>query len=177
MQEQRLGRKLTSNEIAHVVHQTRPKKIKGATDEQVRQQQLGEIGFFEKRALRKVVEAANGQPQRFHATGQDAMRPSSMASQHVFERASVAPQHRILEAALVKGRGQLDLAQLKEKLAERSELVRVGAEFSTRDILTKELAADSHGQRRPSIPSPRSPAVTNRRPISARTSARHWRMC
>lgn len=28
--EQRLGRKLSRNEIAHVVHQTRPKKIKGA---------------------------------------------------------------------------------------------------------------------------------------------------
>jgi conjugative relaxase-like TrwC/TraI family protein len=136
--EKRLGRKLTRNEIAHVVHQTRAKKIKGASDEQVRQQQLGEIGFFEKRALRKVVAAANGQPQEF-------MYPVTINEvvehgvQHVFERASVAPQHKILEAALVKGYGQLDLAQLKEKLAGRSELVRVGSEFSTRDILTKEL--------------------------------------
>jgi conjugative relaxase-like TrwC/TraI family protein len=136
--EQRLGRKLTRNEIAHVVHQTRPKKIKGATDEQVRQQQLGEIGFFEKRALRKVVEAANSQPRDVaqRVTTDDAIKHGV---QHVFERQSVARQHHLLEAALVKGCGQLDLAQLKEKLAERSELVRVGAEFSTRDILTKEL--------------------------------------
>src|SRR5207248_2650190 len=62
-EEKRLGRKLTKDEVAHVVHQTRPKKLKGASDEQVREQQLGELGFFEKRALRKVVEAANAQPQ------------------------------------------------------------------------------------------------------------------
>ena len=136
--EKRLGRRLSHNEIAHIVHQTRPKKIKGATDEQVRRQQLGEIGFFEKRALRKVVEAANGQPRDVaqRVTTDDAIEHGV---QHVFERQSVARQHQLLEAALVKGCGQLDLAQLKDKLAERSELVRVGAEFSTRDILTKEL--------------------------------------
>ena len=136
--EQRLGRKLSRNEIAHIVHQTRPKKIKGATDDQVRQRQLGEIGFFEKRALRKVVEAANGQPRDVaqRVTAEEAMEHGV---QHVFERQSVARQHQLLEAALVKGCGQLDLAQLKERLAQRSELVRVGEEFSTRDILTKEL--------------------------------------
>ena len=70
-QESKLGRKLTKQEIAHVVHQSRPKKLKGASDEQVRRQQLGEIGFFEKRALRKVVAAADGQPEDFTATGRD----------------------------------------------------------------------------------------------------------
>jgi hypothetical protein len=136
--EQRLGRKLSRNEIAHIVHQTRPKKIKGATDDQVRQRQLGEIGFFEKRALRKVVEAANGQPRDVaqRVTAEEAIEHGV---QHVFERQSVARQHQLLEAALVNGCGQLDLAQLKERLAERSDLVHVGAEFSTRDILTKEL--------------------------------------
>jgi conjugative relaxase-like TrwC/TraI family protein len=137
-QEAKLGRKLTKQEIAHVVHQSRPKKLKGATDDQVRRQQLGEIGFFEKRALRKVIEAANGQSRDF---GQSVTLHEAVdhGIAHVFERASVAPQHKILEAALVKGCGQLDLPLLKEKLAERSELVRVGAEFSTREILTKEL--------------------------------------
>jgi conjugative relaxase-like TrwC/TraI family protein len=137
-QEQKLGRKLTRNEIAHVVHRTRPKKLKGATDDQVRLQQLGEIGFFEKRALRKVVAAANGRLREpmYPVTIDESV---THGVQHVFERVSVAPQHKILEAALVKGCGQLDLATLKEKLAERPELVRVGTEFSTRDILTKEL--------------------------------------
>ena len=137
-QEQKLGRKLTKQEVSHVVHQSRPKKLKGASDEQVRQQQLGEIGFFEKRTLRKVVEAANGQPKDFaQRVGTDEAVAHGVS--HVFERNSVVPQHKILEAALVKGRGQLDLAQLKKKLADDASLVRVGSEFSTRDILAKEL--------------------------------------
>ncbi len=138
-QEARLGRKLTKQEIAYVVHQSRPKKLKGASDDQVRRQQLGEIGFFEKRALRKVVEAANGQSEDFaHLVTKRKAVDHGIA--HVFERTSVAPQHKILEAALVNGCGQLDLPLLKNALAERSELVRVGSEFSTRDILTKELS-------------------------------------
>ena len=101
-QEAKLGRKLTKQEIAHVVHQSRPKKLKGASDDQVRRQQLGEIGFFEKRALRKVVKAANGQSGDF--THSVTMREAvDHGIAHVFERASVAPQHKILEAALVNG--------------------------------------------------------------------------
>jgi conjugative relaxase-like TrwC/TraI family protein len=138
-QETKLGRKLNKQEIAHVVHQSRPKKLKGVSDDQVRRQQLGEIGFFEKRALRKVVEAANGQSKEFtHSITRHEAVEHGIA--HVFERASVAPQHKILEAALAKGCGQLNLPLLKDALTERSELVRVGSEFSTRDILTKELS-------------------------------------
>jgi conjugative relaxase-like TrwC/TraI family protein len=135
----RLGRKLTKDEVANVVHQTRPKKLKGASDEQVRKQQLGEIGFFEKRALRKVVAGASGTSQDFP---QRVTEPEAVEHglAHVFERNSVTPEHRILEAALVKGRGQLDLAQLKEKLAADDHLVRVGSEYSTRHILSRELA-------------------------------------
>lgn len=136
--EQRLGRKLSRNEIAHVVHQTRPKKIMGATDEQVRQQQLGEIGYFEKRALREVVEAANGQSRNI-AQSVTVEAAIEHGVQHVFERQSVASEHKILEAALIKSCGQFELAPLKAKLVEHSELVHVGSEFSTRDILTKEL--------------------------------------
>ncbi|PYJ59745.1 MAG: hypothetical protein DME24_11940 [Verrucomicrobia bacterium] len=136
--EQKLGRKLTKHEVSHVVHQSRPKKLKGASDEQVRRQQLGEIGFFERRTLRKVVERANGLPvvPAETVTDADAVRHGL---DHVFERRSVAPQHRILETALVKGCGQLDLEQLKERLANDDSLVRVGSEFSTRDILRREL--------------------------------------
>jgi conjugative relaxase-like TrwC/TraI family protein len=137
-QEQKLGRKLTKKEISHVVHQSRPKKLKGVSDEQVRSQQLGELGFFEKRALRKVVAAADSLPKDFagRVWPDDAL---AHGLAHVFERRSVAPQHKILEAALVKGCGQLDLAQLKAKLAGDDKLVRVGSEFSTREILSKEL--------------------------------------
>jgi len=136
--EQKLGRKLTKQEVSHVVHQSRPKKLKGASDEQVRQQQLGEIGFFEKHTLRKVVAAADGRAVTPAETVSDSAAVEH-GLQHVFERNSVAPQHRILEAALNKGCGQLSLQQLKEKLANDDNLVRVGSEFSTREILSREL--------------------------------------
>ncbi len=138
VREQKLGRKLTKQEVSHVVHQSRPKKLKGASDEQVRRQQLGEIGFFEKRALRKAVERANGLPviPAETVTESDAVRHGL---DHVFERNSVVPQQRILEAALVRGCGQLDLAQLKETLANDESLVRVGSQYSTRQILNREL--------------------------------------
>ncbi len=137
-QETKIGRKLTKKEIAHVVHQSRPKKLKGVSDEQVRNQQLGEIGFFEKRSLRNVTSAADGKPKPFaqYVRPDDALAHSLA---HVFERRSVAPQHKILEAALVKGCGQLELSQLKDKLALDDKLVRVGSEYSTREILSKEL--------------------------------------
>jgi conjugative relaxase-like TrwC/TraI family protein len=137
-QEQKLGRKLTKQEVSHAVHQSRPKKLKGASDEQVREQQLGEIGFFERRSLRKVVAAADGRAVTPAETVSESVAVEH-GLQHVFERHSVVPQHKILEAALVKGRGQLDLAQLKKKLADDASLVRVGSEFSTREILAKEL--------------------------------------
>jgi len=138
-QETKIGRKLTKKEVAHVVHQSRPKKLKGVSDEQVRDQQLGEIGFFEKRALRKVTSAADGQPKDFRErVGPDDALAHGLG--HVFERRSVAPQHKILEAALAKGCGQLDLGRLKDNLAADDKLVRVGSEFSTREILTKELS-------------------------------------
>jgi conjugative relaxase-like TrwC/TraI family protein len=137
-QEDKLGRKLTKKEIAHVVHQSRPKKLKGISDEQVRDQQLGEIGFFEKRGLRQVVAAADGKPKAFA----QYIRPDDALAHglaHVFERRSVAPQHKILEAALAKGCGQMNLGRLKDRLAADDKLVRVGSEFSTREILSKEL--------------------------------------
>ena len=114
-QETKLGRKLSKQEIAHVVHQSRPKKLKGVSDDKVRLQQLGEIGFFEKRVLRMVVAAAAGVPVKPAETITEyTVLKYSLA--HTFERRSVAPQHKLLETALVQGRGQLDLALLKKEL-------------------------------------------------------------
>ncbi len=64
------------------------------------------------------------------------------AKEHVFSRHSVAPVHTLLEAALVKGLGQVDLPDLKRTIEESREFVRVGhgskAEVSTRAILESE---------------------------------------
>jgi conjugative relaxase-like TrwC/TraI family protein len=138
-EEKRLGRKLSKNEVSHVVHQSRPRKVKDASEEAVRKAQLDEIGFFEKRALRAVVAQAQGQRMDFKETvhlGQ-AM---DHGIEHAFSRQSVAAEHELLEAALVKGCGQVDLPALKHAYAQSNRLVKVGAEYSTHEILAAELA-------------------------------------
>ena len=105
----------------------------------MRSSQLDEIGFFEKRALRAVVAQAHGQRVEFSET---IHLGSAMdhAIEHTFSRQSVAPEHALLEAALVKGCGQLELPELKRSLGRYEQLVKVGAEYSTKAILKAELS-------------------------------------
>ena len=137
--EQELGRKLSKNEVSHAVHKTRSRKLKGISSEDVRKRQLDQIGLLEKMSLQRVRRDANGSPKRFedYANMQVAL---SHASAHVFERNSVAPERELLHAALVKGCGQLELDDLKKQLRRDSDFVRVGGDYSTRQILQTELA-------------------------------------
>jgi conjugative relaxase-like TrwC/TraI family protein len=137
--EQELGRKLSKNEVSHAVHKTRSRKLKGVSSEEVRKRQLDQIGLLEKMSLQHVRRDANGSPKRFddYANMQVAL---SHATAHVFERNSVAPERELLHAALVKGCGQVDLADLKTELRRDSDFVRVGSDYSTRQILQTELA-------------------------------------
>src|ERR1700678_1730106 len=137
--EQELGRKLTKNEVSHAVHKTRSRKLKGISSEDVRKRQLDQIGLLEKMSLQRVRRDANGSSKRVedYANMQVAL---SHASAHVFERNSVAPERELLHAALVKGCGQIDLADLKTELRRDSDFVRVGADYSTRQILQTEMA-------------------------------------
>lgn len=137
--EKCLGRKLTNDEISHLVHQTRPSKIKNVSERDVRAAQLDELGFFEKRALRAVVAEAQGVRKVFKETVHLGATMDH-AVEHVFSRASVAPEHLLLEAALVRGCGQLKLPELKRAFAQSPRLVHVGTEYSTREILQAELS-------------------------------------
>ncbi len=145
-EEKRLGRKLSHNEVSHVVHQSRPRKLKNVSEREVRAAQLDEIGFFEKRALRAVVAQARGQKIEAaeRVTASEAIRHSV---DHAFARQSVAAEHELLEAALVKGCGQLELPALKRELGARPELVHVGQEYSTKEILQSELWMIRHVNR------------------------------
>jgi conjugative relaxase-like TrwC/TraI family protein len=137
--EKQLGRKLTNDEISHVVHQSRPQKQKNVSDQDVRKGQLGEIGFFEKRQLRALMAQADGQwkHEGEKVTAADSVKH---AVEHVFARQSVAPEHKLLEAALIKSCGQVQLKEVKIALGTGPELVRVGQEFSTEEILRSELS-------------------------------------
>ena len=137
-EEKKLGRKLTNDEVSHVVHQSRPRKRKDVSERDVRAAQLDEIGFFEKRARRAVVAQAQGERKDFRETVHLGAAMDH-AIEHAFSRQSVAPEHALLEAALVKGCGQVELPELKRAFAQSDRLVHVGAEFSTKEILKTEL--------------------------------------
>ena len=50
------------------------------------------------------------------------------------------PEHVLLHAALLEGRGQVELSRLKDRIRSSRELVRVAGELSTREILQTELS-------------------------------------
>lgn len=137
--EARLGRRLTKAEISHIVHKSRDKKLKNVSEEAVREQQLGELGFFEKRGLANLIKTANGTPVKIESPRSESFAVH-YALAHVFERKSVQPEHAILEAALVYGRGQVELPTLKSALEFYGDLVHVGRDYSTRGILEAELS-------------------------------------
>ena len=136
--EKRLGRKLSNNEVSVAVHQTRSRKLKGISTAEVRQMQLGQMSPEEIAALRNVQKQANGIPRVVAGPVEEAS-VLSYATAHVFERASVVPETELLRHALVQGRGQVNLAILKDQVASSEEFIRVGKEISTREILTTEL--------------------------------------
>lgn len=134
--EQRLGRKISNNEVSHAVHQTRSRKLKGITTNEVRQRQLNQITSEELQNLRVVQHRANGFGAPIEPNLDETLQ---YACAHVFERSSVVTEEAILQHALIEGRGGVDLQKLKEKVQSSPEFLRVGREYSTREILEGEL--------------------------------------
>lgn len=137
--EQKLGRKLSHNEVAHAVHQTRARKVSGISTADVRRHQLGQLSPAELRSLQTLRRSADGQRRGFTSLLKEeaALR---LASDHLFERHSVVTQEQLLQHALIEGRGQVDLATLKRTLEGEPEFVRVERQLSLRSILEAELA-------------------------------------
>lgn len=136
--EKELGRRLDNNEISHAVHKTRSKKLKGVSTAEVRASQLAQLSADELAALQAVRQAAQGMPitAKEQVNERQALTHSIA---HVFERQSVVRVEEVYRHALVKGRGSMDLDALKQTVQQAPELVQVGHEVSTRDILETEL--------------------------------------
>lgn len=135
--EQKLGRELTNDEIAHAVHHSRDKKLKDISAAEVRARHLAELSPDELASLAGLRESANG--LRAKSRSVDESQAVTHAVAHVFERKSVAAEHELLEAALAHGHGQVELPKLKEVLRQSSELVATDKGYSTREILMTEL--------------------------------------
>ena len=135
--EQKLGRKLSNNEVAYAVHRSRASKLKGVSTAEVRERQLAQLQPDELQALQKLC--ASVRPSRLPRIALVENQALNHAVAHVFERRSVVPEHELLTAALAHRQGEVDLTSLKQMVEYSPDLVKTERGFSTRQILATEL--------------------------------------
>lgn len=135
--EQRLGRKLSNNEVSHAVHQSRTKKVKGISTVEVRERQLAQLSADERQSLGRLRASVHATHPPRMALAED--RALNHAIEHVFERKSVVPEHELLNVALSHRLGQMDLSNLKATVKHQPDLVRTERGLSTKQILATEL--------------------------------------
>lgn len=133
--EEKLGRKLSNDEISRVIHQTRAEKLAGISQHDVRQLQLSQMSETEQQSLRSLIRNATGPVANSGGAEEQALK---FAQEHLFERESVVPEHKLLHAALVQGRGRVNLHALKATAGASSEFIRVGQDITTREVLKSE---------------------------------------
>ncbi len=137
--EQKLGRKLSNNEISHAVHQSRTKKVKGISSLEVRERQLVQLSADERQTLQTLRVSARPSRQPRMALVED--QALNHAVEHVFERKSVAAEHELLAAALRNRPGAVDLTVVERRRSMvRRNLVRTERGFTTKEILETELS-------------------------------------
>ena len=67
--EQKLGRKLSKNAVAHAVHQSRANKITGISTAELREQQLAQLSAAERESLANAAGLGPLQPPATHCLG------------------------------------------------------------------------------------------------------------
>ena len=133
--EKRLGRKLSNDEISFAVHQSRSRKLRGISSQEVRSLQAQQLSPAETQALaglRHSTPATATQSDQEH-------RSIHFALSHVFERRSVVPEHELLQVALTHRLGGNDLLSLKRALQEAPGLIRTTEGVTTQQIMETEL--------------------------------------
>ena len=135
--EQKLGRKLSNNEVAYAVHRSRTRKLTGISTVEVRARQLAQLRPEEEQSLRTLGSLKPPQASRPEPACEQHALAHAMA--HLFERRSVVPEHELLAGALAHRPGEVDLGRLKRALRQCEELVPTGRGLSTQQILETEL--------------------------------------
>jgi conjugative relaxase-like TrwC/TraI family protein len=135
---EKLGRKLSNNEISHAVHQSRAAKVKGISTKEVRERQLSQLSADERQSLEALRASAHS--SRLPRLALVEERALNHAIEHVFERKSVVPEHELLNVALSHRLGEVELNQLKAAVKHSDDLVETERGFSTKQILATELA-------------------------------------
>jgi conjugative relaxase-like TrwC/TraI family protein len=139
------GRQPTSAEIAIITKETRSSKLQEITTPEVRARQLAQQTATERAGLAALV--ADSEQTRMSALTVGAEhRCLEFATNHLFERVSVAQGHAVMAEALNQGLGQIDLAELKRQLSDtqKNSLAALdagdltGTHFATKEGLLAE---------------------------------------
>jgi len=136
--EEKLGRKLSNNEISHAVHQSRAKKVKGISTAEVRERQLSQLSADDRQSLQTLRMSARPSSLPRIALVENQVLNHAVA--HVFERKSVVPEHELLSVALSHRLGAVNLNDLKGAVKHLPDLVKTERGFSTKEIVATELA-------------------------------------
>jgi conjugative relaxase-like TrwC/TraI family protein len=124
----------------HVAHDKRRRKNKEATAESLRKSWYGELNPGERAALEKLGKGT-GAPAETQA---DLPALLAWAESHVFERNAVVPEHELMSAALVRGRGQsFSLRGLRQALKEMQTVFFLeGSSVTSRELVRLEMELD-----------------------------------
>jgi conjugative relaxase-like TrwC/TraI family protein len=136
--EEKLGRKLSNNEISHAVHQSRAKKVKGISTAEVRERQLSQLSADNRQSLQTLRASAHSTRLPQIALVENQVLNHAVA--HVFERKSVVPEHELLSVALSHRLGAVNLNDLKGAVKHLPDLVKTERGFSTKEIVATEFA-------------------------------------
>jgi conjugative relaxase-like TrwC/TraI family protein len=131
------GRKPTDNEVAVLVRESRAAKLIEISTAALREKQQARLSADEERMLAGIRTSREVTTRLLEPSGGSL----TYATDHIFERISVAPEHEIFTEALRHGRGRIRLSELKGELTilESSEqILRNGTEIATAESLARE---------------------------------------
>lgn len=146
------GRQPSRNEISQLVRETRDAKLTAISTAEVIDRQRARMTPEEVRTLQGLRETAL---ERGSIRQTAAAAPSlAHATEHIFERVSVAKEHEVKAEALRHGRGRIELPELKAAIRSNvvtGALLTAGGEVATEQTLERErrmIAAINDGARR-----------------------------
>ena len=135
----RNGRLPSNKEIARLVRDTRPEKLTEISTAEVKAGQLARMDAGEVQTLKQLRQAAL---ERGSAREHAPAGPSfAHASEHMFERVSVAKDYELQTEALRHGRGRVQLPELKAALLAEvasGAMLTAGGEVATKESLERE---------------------------------------
>jgi conjugative relaxase-like TrwC/TraI family protein len=134
-EEKKLGRKLTNDERAVVVRETRADKLTEISTAEVRALQRARLSPDEFAALQKVRAAAVvARPVQMESP----KKVLALAAEHCFERRTVVQEHELLASALRFGYGRLNVSVLKQSLKTDAAYLKANGKVTTAASLQRE---------------------------------------